>query len=264
MGFFYDRKFDVAAPKEPYELKLGYPSSHTMAIDAARPGGSVLDIGCGPGHVARELARRKGCHVTGIDRLALPQAQEDVESTRVEFIRCNLDAEEFPVDVSRFDQIFLLDIIEHLKDPEHFMEELRFATRGRRPEIILTTANIGFFIPRLMLLCGQFNYGRRGILDRTHIRLFTFRSLRTLLRQAGYEILETRAVPAPFPLALPTRPGLSGLLLKLNSGLMRLSRTWFAYQIYVRAQARPTVHHLLARTVATSDDLRAAYTNVLR
>ena len=50
-----------------------------------------------------------------------------------------------------------------------------------------------------MLLLGQFNYGRVGILDRTHTRLFTFRSLRRLLRDAGLRIAtepgHSRAIP---------------------------------------------------------------------
>ena len=58
------------------------------------------------------------------------------------------------------------------------MEELRFAARRHRPEVVITTANVGFFITRLMMLLRKFfNYGRRGILDRSHRRLFTFRSL---------------------------------------------------------------------------------------
>lgn len=254
MDLLYDRKFDVAPPEETYDLKLGYPSSHTMAIEVARPGGEVLDVGCGQGYVARELARRKACRVTGIDQL--PPLRIDGEDC-VDFIRWNLDAAEFPVDVSRFDQIFMLDIIEHLKDPEQFMEELRAATRCRRPEIVLTTANIGFLVTRLMLLCGQFNYGKVGILDRTHTRLFTFRSLRALFEQCGYEVLETRAIPAPFPKALGDH-WFSRLLLGVNRVFTKLSRGLFAYQIFMRVRALPTVNNLLAETISSSQDLYAA------
>ena len=63
----------------------------------------------------------------------------------------------------------------------------------------MTTANIGFMATRLMLLFGQFNYGKKGILDATHTRLFTFRSLRELLTQSDYKIVEMRGIPAPFP-----------------------------------------------------------------
>ena len=161
------------------------------------------------------------------------------------------------MDVSEFDQVFLLDIIEHLKDPEAFMEMLRGNAVQKRPEIILTTANIAFIITRFMLLIGQFNYGRKGILDRTHTRLFTYRSLRELFEQTGYNIIEITGIPAPYPKSVGH--GLfSRLLLLLNSILILLPfmRGLFSYQILVRAQARPTVSNLLDQTIATSEKLR--------
>ena len=250
MNLLFDRKFDVDPPAESYDLKLGFESSHTLAIRAARPGGHVLDVGCGQGLVAAELAR-KGCRVTGMDRFV---AKKHLWPDQVQFIRWDLDRKEFPVHVSQFDQIFMLDIIEHLKAPEEFMEELRFATGRKRPEVILTTANIGFFLTRLLLLFGQFNYGKKGILDATHTRLFTFRSLRDLLKQSDYRIIEVRGIPAPFPKALGDN-FVARFLVRLNAALIRLSRGLFAYQIFIRAQARPAVHHLLHETIESTADL---------
>jgi glycosyltransferase involved in cell wall biosynthesis len=251
LGLFFDRKFDVDAPEETYDLKLGYESSHSAAIAAARAGGHILDVGCGQGYVAAELIKRD-CRVTGMDRYA---PDTDAVPEQLKFIRWDLDRREFPVNVSQFDQIFLLDIIEHLKAPEEFMDELRYATGCKRPEIIITTANIGFIATRLMLFCGEFNYGKRGILDATHTRLFTFRSLRELLLQADYKIVEIRGIPAPFPKALGLN-WLSRFLLGLNALLIRVSIGLFSYQIFVRAQALPTVNNLLAETIDTSKELR--------
>ncbi|MFN2476446.1 MAG: glycosyltransferase [Chthoniobacterales bacterium] len=253
MNLFFDRKYDVNPPEETYDVKLGFASSHTAAIAAARPGGHVLDIGCGQGYVATEFAR-KGCVVTGMDRYVREPSDR---SSGVSYIQWDLDRKEFPVNVSQFDQIFMLDIIEHLKAPEEFMDELRLATGCKRPDVILTTANIGFAATRLMLLFGHFNYGKRGILDATHTRLFTFRSMRELLLQSDYKVLEMRGIPAPFPKALGNNV-LSRFLVRLNIALIGLSRGLFSYQIYVRAQARPTVHNLLHETIDSSANLRAA------
>src|SRR3712207_7671611 len=60
-------------------------------------------------------------------------------------------------------------------DPETFMDELRRNSGGHRPEVIITAANVAFFITRAMLALGQFNYSRKGILGIGHRRLFTFR-----------------------------------------------------------------------------------------
>lgn len=65
MNVLFDRKFDVCPREETYDIKLGFASSHTAAIEAAIPGSRLLDIGCGQGYVANELAA-KGCRVTGM------------------------------------------------------------------------------------------------------------------------------------------------------------------------------------------------------
>ena len=250
MNLLYDRKFDVGQVELTYDLKLGFASSHTFALDAVKAGARVLDIGCGQGLVADEMAKKAGC-VIGVD-----QYVRTATLPNVLFEQWNLEAGEIPVDVSQFDQIFLLDVIEHLKEPEVFMEKLRAAAARKRPEIVISTANIAFFVTRLMLLLGHFNYGRKGILDRTHTRHFTFNSLRELLQQTGYEIAETRGIPAPFPKALGDN-ALGRGLVRLNELLLGIFRGLFSYQIFIRARALPTVPTLLGETVAASAALKS-------
>ncbi len=61
----------------------------------------------------------------------------------------------------------VVDVIEHLKGPERFLNRLRAQFDYSPRTVILTTPNIAFGVQRLMLLFGQFNYGKAGILDRT-------------------------------------------------------------------------------------------------
>jgi glycosyltransferase involved in cell wall biosynthesis len=245
---FFDRKFDVDSDAAAHSDKLGFASSQTFAVDACAPGASVLQLGIGHGNVADELKRR-GCRVTALDFAADGQATKTRSSARVA---------PFPSLPARinYDQILLMDLIEHLHDPEGFMDELRRKIGGRKSEVIVTASNVAFFITRAMLMLGQFNYSRRGILGLGHRRLFTFGSLRALLEQAGYEVCEMRGVPAPFPLALGDNR-CSRMLLELNVMLLKISKGLFTYQICMRARPRPEVPHLLQQTINGSARLRA-------
>jgi glycosyltransferase involved in cell wall biosynthesis len=219
-GVLYQRRFDPKAP-DPPELKLGYASSHTYALDAIPAGSRVLFLGHGSAPLAGEL-RAKGCRVT-----VVADSLDD---------RPGYDA-------SEYDVLLFVDAIEHVGNPERLLERIRSQLGHEPKKLVLVTPNVAFFIPRLMLLAGQFNYGKAGILDRTHTRLFTFRSIRHLLRDAGFRIKEVRGVPGPFPKAFGGPLGRLGLV--ANQGLIRLSRTLFAYEIFIEAESTPDVDFLV-------------------
>ncbi len=238
LGILYQRRFDATPDDNShYGLKLGYPSSHTYALDAIPDGAKVLELGAGPNGLARELTKRS-CETAVVDRF--PPAQMDA---RVKVYVQDLEGElEFPVAPYRY--LLLLDVIEHLKDPERFLERLRVHFDHDPKTLILTTPNIGFFIQRLMLLAGEFNYGKAGILDRTHTRLFTFRGARHLLTDAGFRIREVKGVPAPFPKVFG-EGALGRTALAINRALIRVSPALFSYQIFVEAESTPDVDFLL-------------------
>ena len=253
LGILYQRKFDVSAmteedPTYPYRAKLGFESPHTMALARVPAGSAVLDIGCASGYLARALADR-GCRVTGMDRFPASRSLP-LES----FIQHDLDQGELPVDPGRFQYVLLLDVIEHLRSPEGFVEMMRNCRKGGEDTtFIVSTGNVAFLVTRLMLLLGFFNYGSRGILDLTHTRLFTFSTFRDLFEQAGYRIDEVKGVPAPFALALGDG-AMTRFLLAINKMLIHLSRSLFSYQIFMVVRPLPSLEWLLDRAVETSQD----------
>jgi glycosyltransferase involved in cell wall biosynthesis len=240
-GILYQRKYDVGPTDDHahYAPKLGYPSSHTYALDAVPAKSRVMDLGSGPGHLAQQLVD-KGCAVTLVDRL-LPT----VVPSGTSVVLRDLNDDPLELDLSPVDVLLLLDVIEHLREPERFLAAVRRNLDHRPRTIVLTTPNVAFIVQRLMLLFGQFNYGKAGILDRTHTRLFTFRSFHRLLRDAGLRIREVRGVPAPFPKVFGT--GSLGIgLTRLNQALIAFSPTLFAYQIFVEAETTPALAFVLA------------------
>jgi hypothetical protein len=100
-------------------------------------------------------------------------------------------------------------------------------------------------VQRALLAVGQFNYGKAGILDATHTRLFTFRSIQRLLKDAGFRIKEVRGVPAPFPKVFGNNPLGLGLL-KANELAIAISKTLFSYQVFIVAESTPDVDFVLA------------------
>jgi glycosyltransferase involved in cell wall biosynthesis len=262
LGLFYDRRFDcepAAVRHDHYGLKLGYTSPHTLALAGVRAASRVLDLGCAGGYVADLLHRRSGCHVTAVD-YAPPAVGMEIDA----FLLHDLNQGPPPVDFSAYDYVLLLDVIEHLTSPERFIEDLRESMRmAPQVKLLVSTANVGFFINRLMLLLGHFNYGKRGVLDLTHTRLFTFGSFRRLFEQAGFKVLEERGVPGPFPLAMGDG-ALSRTLAGLNQRLIGCCRGLFSYQAFFVIEPLPSLEYLLkeavvhsARRAATEDSPNA-------
>jgi glycosyltransferase involved in cell wall biosynthesis len=239
-GLLYQRRFDPVSEyaNAHYDLKLGYASSHQFALDTVPSGTTVLDLGAGPGGIARELVK-KGCKVAVVDQV-FPEPARDLDVT---CFQQDLD-DEPTFSIRDYDYLLLLDVIEHLKAPERFLERIRAQFDYSPPMLVLTTPNIAFIVQRVMLALGQFNYGKAGILDRTHTRLFTFRSIRRLLTDAGFRIRELRGIPAPFPKVFGD--GLLGTAaIAINRFLIGISRTLFSYQIFVIAEGTPAVDFIL-------------------
>lgn len=236
-GLFYDRKFDCRPEDDSEPLRLSYASPHRIALDRIGPGSRVLIIDKALG-LSAELSRR-GCSVTGIAREA------PAGGVLVRFYRHDIESGPLPVSFEEFDFVLLLDVIEHLRAPEQFVDHLRHACRfAPDTTLLVSSANIGFFITRSMLFIGQFNYSKRGILDLTHTRLFTFGTLARLFQQGGFEVRERLGSPAPYAAALGEGV-LARFLLAANRLLLRLLRSWFAYQIVLVLKPRLSLEHLL-------------------
>lgn len=256
LNLLYDRKFDVEGlTNSYYDLKLGYASSHTKALEAVPAGARVLDVGCGAGFFAEQLVA-KGCRVTGVD-----QYPPVVAGAFEAFLRWD-ETEPFPdLDAGSFDVVLLLDAIEHLRRPERLLDHLRTSVRDERrlPIFIVSSGNVGFLVVRLQLLLGNFNYGKRGILDLTHTRLYTFATLRRLFEQCGYRVSKLSGIPAPIPKAIGLGR-LSRALLGLNELLIRISKGLFGYQIFLVATPTPSVEALLDDSIAASEARAAQLT----
>jgi hypothetical protein len=201
-----------------------------------------------------EILSQKQVNLISIDKFIHPKTVQFSAKT----IEADIEHYDFDDEMGQVDTVLLLDIIEHLTQPEALLDKLRQRYAQDNARLIITTANISFFVVRFGLLLGQFNYGKRGILDIDHKRLFTFASLRRALRNSGYEIVEERGIPAPYPLAIGDNL-ISRFLLTVNHFLMIFSKGLFAYQIAIVARPLPTLEHLLTNAYTSSEELLITY-----
>ncbi|MEJ2718634.1 MAG: bifunctional glycosyltransferase/class I SAM-dependent methyltransferase, partial [Deltaproteobacteria bacterium] len=179
---------------EKYTLKRNRHSSHMQILDAIPRSSRVLDLGCGQSLLAEEFAR-KDVLLIGVDKLP----EDHISAAIHQYVRRDLE-EPLNLPFGReFDYVVVSDLIEHIKNRDAIMESLRrfLKLNGR---LIISTGNVAIWFYRLSLLIGRFEYGARGILDRTHVHLFTFDSFERFLKRNGYRIIERKTTPIPFEL----------------------------------------------------------------
>ncbi len=83
-----------------------------------------------------------------------------------------------------FDLLVMGEVLEHLPDPEATLRRLvRFLKPGG--EALASTPNIGHWRIIAGLMVGRFDYAAQGVMDRTHLKWFTPRSLKRAFEQAG-------------------------------------------------------------------------------
>jgi 2-polyprenyl-3-methyl-5-hydroxy-6-metoxy-1,4-benzoquinol methylase len=182
----------VEPPSYQYQLEDVNQGIVDLLSSARR--GTVLDVGCGRGRLGAELGDM-GFEVTGIESnpeacvTAATRLRDVIEADCTDF-----DAMSDALGNRRFDYLMAADVFEHLVDP---VEALRFyrqflADDGR---LVLSLPNAAVWDNRLRILAGRFTYKDSGVMDRTHLRFFTFRTARQFVEACGFVPTETSFEP---------------------------------------------------------------------
>jgi methionine biosynthesis protein MetW len=215
-----------------YTFKHSRTGSHVQILDAIRPGSRVLDLGCSQGLLAKPL-RDKGVRTTGVDVGPPERVSRDLDAYHRRDLEEPLEIPEGRV----FDYVVVADVIEHVRNREQL---LRSARRYLKPDgrLLISTPNIAIWFYRLSLLVGRFEYGPRGVLDETHVHLFTQSTFRREVERGGFRVLRRRVTSLPFEILFEST-GRSRLVAGLSEAYHLLARLWpkmFAYQFLLEAE----------------------------
>ena len=158
--------------------------AHGIALQLVGSGQKVLELGAAGGHVTRALKARNNI-VTAVEIDA--QFEETLSAAADEVIMTNLDWLDLAKKLSgqKFDVILAGDVLEHCMYPELVVFQFHelLANDGR---LVVSLPNVAHGDVRLSLLAGVFNYSETGLLDRTHLRLFTRDTIKSFFEASGF------------------------------------------------------------------------------
>lgn len=218
-----------------YTFKDFEGSSHRILMGLirryAKRGGRLLDLGAAGGELGAAVRSHFGRTVGfeyQLDCVAdLKERFDQVVVTDLEKLK------RIPEGV---DAVVCADVIEHLRDAPALLKLVRegLASDGY---LFVSVPNIANITVRLGLLFGIFEYRDRGILDNTHLRFYTMRTIRRDIENAGFQVVAVRGSSIPIRLIIGrfTPDFLVRAGEKILTIVTRLWLSLFAYQIVVVA-----------------------------
>jgi len=219
----------------PYHDKSSVWSSHSMIavrLNVLPAQSKILDIGTASGTLAR-MCQNRSLRLFGVE----PNANwAQIASPLYEKIwTCSIaDLDEGLL--GGYDAVVLGDILEHLPKPEVVLEKL-VEHQSTNTLFIISVPNVANLWMRLNLLIGRFEYTDHGILDRTHLRFFTRKTLVAMVKNSGLEIIAIQVTPIPLELVskfFVTSPG--NLFHAVLAWFTYLLPTVLGYQFIVEAR----------------------------
>ena len=189
----YHGRIDFAAKNNSHTQAFIFLQEHCQNIGVSRP--RVLEVGCSNGYFSEAL-RSHGAYVHAVE----PFLTDAKDFDRVdEFFHGTI--EEFcassPVELmQKFDAVILGDVLEHLVDPRAVLVDVASFLKDDGV-VIASVPNITHIGIRSMLEEGLWGYQKYGILDSTHVRFFSWHSLRKMFIEAGFGIERRYSVLLP-------------------------------------------------------------------
>jgi GT2 family glycosyltransferase/2-polyprenyl-3-methyl-5-hydroxy-6-metoxy-1,4-benzoquinol methylase/glycosyltransferase involved in cell wall biosynthesis len=159
---------------------------------------TVLDLGCGSGALGQHLSETRGCTLDGVTLSEAEATHARPHYRRV--VVDNLESCDLVATFagSHYDFIVCADVLEHLSRPEQVLAACRqlLQPEGR---LLISVPNAGYTGLIAELLEGEFLYREEGLLDRTHLRFFTRRSLARFLGEQRWAIDSVDTIARELP-----------------------------------------------------------------
>lgn len=247
MGFFYSRNFDFGLfETDNYMFKKSPYSLHYYILQQDFTNEAVsIELGSNKGILSSYIAKMVKEHWS-VD-VFKPELAGNSNAIALDLN--NSFSEVLPR--KYFDYCIALDLIEHLDSPEKFLGDT-FNILKNGSKLYISTANVAYLPMRAMLAIGQFNYGKRGILDMTHKRLFTVNSFKRLLTLYGFRVEKIVGFAPPIS-DLISNSKIMRLVEKIHAVLSRLIPSLFSYNFVIIATRLDSFDDIFRKTIINVD-----------
>jgi 2-polyprenyl-3-methyl-5-hydroxy-6-metoxy-1,4-benzoquinol methylase len=145
----------------------------------------ILEVGCGAGAFGALVKGARDCEYWGIE----PNADACAVARRRLDRVLEMPFRSGALEGERFDCVVFNDVLEHLTDPEAALAECR-ALLSPSGHVVASVPNLRYLPCLLQLVVlGELEYGDEGVLDRTHLRLFTRKSASRMFERQGFRLV---------------------------------------------------------------------------
>jgi 2-polyprenyl-3-methyl-5-hydroxy-6-metoxy-1,4-benzoquinol methylase len=152
----------------------------------------ALDVGAATGVFGQALKQHCGCEVWGIEAHAPAAGEAARVLDRVLSRPVEASLGELPD--GGFDLVVFNDCLEHLVEPERVLQALK-AKLAPGGSFLCSIPNVRYYKHlRELLVRGEWEYVDSGILDRTHMRFFTHKSIRRMFERLGCDVLQLQGI----------------------------------------------------------------------
>lgn len=217
----YTEKYVGFSPKDSAQLEDRHKK--ILKIFSKHKFDRILDVGCGDGNFSVLL--KEACGAKDAYGIEISKKRVELANKKgVKAFQLDIDEDDFPFEDNSFDAVFAGEIIEHLFDSDHFLDEI-YRVLNQKGIFVLTTPNLASLHNRIALLFGfqpfpinvSLKYsighffeifenqrkfelrGRKVVMSSDHVRVFTLRSLKVLLDIHGFIINDIKGFCAQLP-----------------------------------------------------------------
>lgn len=218
---------DVSMPANPDSGPLEVPDQSYyqsqrremldfVPTDAVR----FLELGCGSGGFGVFLREsRKDVHITGVE--IHPESAEEARGRLDVVIEQPIEIALASIAKGSIDCVICNDVLEHLVDPWAVLRLIRVVLRPSGT-VVSSIPNVRYFpVFKNYFLVGDWKYEKWGVLDRTHLRFFTKKSIERMFNESGFMVSRIEGI---FSQQLPLKAALLNRLLGGKLDDMRFER----------------------------------------